>query len=79
MNFDSLNLNNKKSIRREQQGCVGKVDFSMEKPFLLFNVANKAIRNKVNLNYWNESANLGDCLSPIIVNYILERKGINPK
>ena len=33
--------------------------------------------NKVNLEYWEHAKNLGDCLSPIIVNWLLEKKGLS--
>lgn len=33
----------------------------------------------VNIEWWDYRTNLGDCLAPIIVNWMLERKGINPE
>lgn len=45
--------------------------FPFRNRFILLNPFMKAKKESVNLNYWNELTNLGDLLSPIIVNYIL--------
>lgn len=45
--------------------------------FLLFNPARKARKGIVNLNYWEDQVNLGDALSPVIVNWCLARKGMS--
>ncbi len=51
--------------------------FPFRNRFILFNVFNKAKKKKVNLNYWNEAPNLGDSISPVIVEYMLSLKNIN--
>lgn len=52
--------------------------FPFRNRFMLFNITNGAKPNRVNLNYWCESNNLGDTLTPIIVNYMLSLQGIDP-
>ena len=37
----------------------------------------KALKNRVNLEWWNYKANIGDVLSPIICNWMLERKNLS--
>ncbi len=34
-------------------------------------------KNRVNLEYWIHAKNLGDCLSPIVVNWLLRKKGMS--
>lgn len=46
--------------------------------FILLNTNRKVLQNTVNLNYWNGVDNLGDALSPIIVNWMLSLKGFLP-
>ena len=36
-----------------------------------------AVPQKVNIEWWNNDINIGDTLSPVICNYLLEKKGIN--
>lgn len=43
--------------------------------FILFS-AKKAVKNQVNLNYWDETKNLGDAICPVIVDYAAGQKGI---
>lgn len=45
--------------------------------FILFNVAARAKKDRVNLNYWWEKPNLGDELSHVIVEYMLSLRNIN--
>lgn len=40
-------------------------------------VMNKAKKNRVNINYWNGKPNLGDAISPVVVEYMLNKKGID--
>lgn len=51
--------------------------FPQRNQFMLFNYSNRARKHRVNLNYWLESENLGDTLSPIIVDYMLSLRGIS--
>lgn len=50
---------------------------------ILYNANRKALKNRVNLHYWlsgettNAIHNLGDELSPIIVDYVLKLKGLS--
>lgn len=44
---------------------------------LLFDLTKKAKKNQVNLNYWNEAANVGDAISPVVVEHMLKIKGIS--
>lgn len=37
----------------------------------------KADRNRVNLEYWNFSENLGDLLAPVVTGWMLERLGLS--
>lgn len=43
--------------------------------FILFS-AKKAVKNQVNLNYWDETKNLGDAICPVIVDYAAQQNGI---
>ena len=66
-----LNLDNK----------YKRLSISIMKPFanhfILLNPRNRAKKNRVNLNYWNGKPNLGDAISPVIVNYMLEKRKMN--
>ena len=44
--------------------------------FRLLNPLNKALPNRVNLNYWDGKPNLGDAISPVIVEHLLSKKGL---
>ena len=44
--------------------------------FILLNHQKKAKRNCVNVDYW-DGANLGDAISPVVVNYMLRQKGLS--
>lgn len=45
--------------------------------FILLNPWDRAINNRVNLDYWKESKNLGDAISPLIVEHVLEEAGFS--
>ncbi len=45
--------------------------------FILLNPFNRVKRNKVNLNYWDEKPNLGDAISPVIVEHLLRKKKLS--
>jgi len=45
--------------------------------FILLNPRCKAIKNKVNLNFWDGKPNLGDAISPIVVEYMLGLKNLS--
>ena len=37
----------------------------------------KALRNQVNLEYWHAKTNIGDTLSPVVVNWMLQRNNLS--
>lgn len=78
MRTDSLNIKIKSILSQNVKKVLIKTMFPWRNSFILFNLSNKAKNNKVNLGYWDESVNLGDTLSPIIVNHMLSLKGISP-
>lgn len=78
MNTNKLNLKIKRILGDTSKKIIFKLMFPFRNKFLLFNFTNIAKKNHVNLNYWMESDNLGDTLTPIIVNYILGLRGIDP-
>ena len=43
--------------------------------FILFSTK-RAKRNQVNLNYWEETKNLGDAICPVIVDYAAQQSGV---
>lgn len=51
------------------------ITFKLNNKFILFS-SEKAKKNRVNVNYWKDVKNLGDVLSPIIVNEVLKTKNI---
>lgn len=50
--------------------------FKINNKIILYS-AEKAMPNRVNLNYWSEVKNLGDAISPVIVNYVAKRNNID--
>lgn len=78
MRTDNLNLKLKRIMGDNMKKMLIKLLFPFRNSFILFNVSNRAKNNKVNLNYWSESSNLGDALSPVIVDYMLSLKNISP-
>lgn len=78
MNTNKLNIRVKKILGNTSKKIIFKLMFPFRNHFLLLNFTNIAKKNNVNLNYWLESDNLGDTLTPIIVNYLLKRKNIDP-
>lgn len=79
MNTNAFNLYLKKIFGTHIKKVIIFCLFSQRNRFKLFNFSDRAQNNQVNLNYWWESHNLGDTLSPVIVNYLLSLRGINPK
>ena len=77
MRTDKMNLKLKQIMGRNAKIIVTRLLFPFRNQFILFNISNRAKANHVNLNYWDESENLGDVLSPIIVCYMLSLKGID--
>lgn len=45
--------------------------------FILLDPKNKVQNNRVNLNYWDGKPNLGDAISPLIVNHMLEKHSLS--
>ena len=78
MRTDKLNLAIKKVMGDSSKKLLTKLLFPLRNDFILFNVSNRAKDRQVNLDYWNESNNLGDILSPVVVNYMLGLKNIKP-
>lgn len=79
MRTDKLNLKLKQIMGERVKKMLIKLLFPWRNKFILFNISNRAKSNCVNLNYWSESKNLGDLLSPIIVNYMLSLKKVPPE
>jgi pyruvyltransferase len=77
MDTNKINLKLKKIIGIRAKKIIIYFLFPRRNNFLLFNYMNRAKDKKVNLNYWLESSNLGDALSPIIVDYMLSLKGLS--
>lgn len=77
MNSGELNV----SIKRLLGDAPKRMLFRAMKPFangfILLNPWDRAKKNRVNLNYWNELKNLGDAISPVIVEHLLEEKNLS--
>ena len=78
MRTDKLNLAIKKVMGESSKKVLMKLLFPFRNNFILFNISNRAKNEQVNLDYWEESNNLGDTLSPVVVNYMLGLKKIKP-
>ena len=78
MRTDKLNLAIKKVMGESSKKILMKLLFPFRNNFILFNISNRAKDERVNLDYWDESNNLGDTLSPVVVNYMLGLRNINP-
>ena len=78
MRTDKLNLAIKKVMGESSKKVLMKLLFPFRNNFILFNISNRAKNEQVNLDYWDESNNLGDTLSPVVVNYMLGLKKIKP-
>lgn len=76
MNTNKLNLKIKEVLGECPKKILMKFLFPFRNRFMLFNVTNFAKKDRVNLDYWLESDNLGDTLTPVIVNYMLSKKNI---
>lgn len=72
MRTDKLNLAIKKVMGESSKKILMKLLFPFRNNFILFNISNRAKEGRVNLDYWDESNNLGDTLSPVVVNYMLD-------
>ena len=77
MRTDKLNLAVKSVLGDGVKKLLVKVLFPWRNNFILFNVSNRAQNNRVNIDYWDESNNLGDTLSPIVVEYMLKQQGLS--
>lgn len=76
MRIDRINLALKKIMGDSTKKILVKVLFPFRNRFILFNVTNHSKKNRINLNYWHEDNNLGDTLSPVVVNYLISLKGL---
>lgn len=77
MRTDELNVKVKSRLGNKSKKFLAKLLYPSRNSYILFNVSNRAKSKRVNLNYWSESENLGDLLSPVIVDYMLAQKGIS--
>ena len=77
MKKENINIKIKRVLGDNAKKIIIKILFPFRNKFVLFNIRNKARKNQVNINYWGEAPNLGDSISPVIVRYMLEKKGIN--
>lgn len=73
---DKINLVLKQYMGNSLKKVLVSLLHPFRNQFILFNVPNRAKNNRVNLDYWSESDNLGDTLAPIIVNHMMDKKGI---
>lgn len=55
------------------------VCFPFRNRFILFDLFRKSKKKQVNLNWWNRTSNLGDAISPIVVEYMLSLRNISSK
>lgn len=79
MRTDRLNLRFKKILGENEKKFLIFLLYPFRNKFILFNVSNRAKPNRINIDYWSESDNLGDTLGPLIVRYMLDKKNINPE
>lgn len=77
LDYGQLNMKVKKKLGEGGKAFISRIIFPWRNKFCLYNIFKKAKKNKVNLNYWSESANLGDALAPIILNHMLEQRNID--
>ena len=77
MRTDKFNLKIKKIMNEKIKRKLIKFIFPWRNCFILFNLSNRAKKNQVNLNYWDDTDNLGDTLSPVIVNYMLSLRDVS--
>lgn len=77
MRTDKLNLRIKNILGDNAKKLLIKILFPWRNHFILFNISNHAINNRVNIDYWDEANNLGDSLSPVIVEYMVKQKGMH--
>jgi len=77
MRTDKGNLLIKKILSDNIKFILSKALHPFRNGFILYNISNRAQKGKVNLNYWDEAYNLGDTLSPIVVQYMLDKKGLD--
>lgn len=76
MKKGKINITLKKLLGEKVKKILIIFLFPFRNRFILFNVFNKAKKNIVNLDYWSEAPNLGDSISPVIVEYMLSLKNI---
>ena len=76
MKKGKINITLKKMLGEKVKKILIIFLFHFRNRFILFKVFNKAKKNIVNLDYWSEAPNLGDSISPVIVEYMLSLKNI---
>lgn len=69
----------KKLIPKSTKNLILPFVWPFRNKFLLFDLSKKTKKNQVNLNYWSEAANVGDAISPVVVEHMLKIKGINSR
>lgn len=77
MNSGELNVKVKRYLGDTPKRLLFKAMKPFANGFILLNPWERAVNNRVNLNYWKESKNLGDAISPLIVEHILEKAGLS--
>ena len=76
-------MNKKKQVGVKQRigSLPKKILFHLLKPlankYVLLQPGVRAKQNRVNLNYWSESPNLGDAISPVVVEHLLNSRGFS--
>ena len=76
MSPGELNVALKQSLGEAPKRLLFKVIKPFANGFILLNPWDRVKRNRVNLDYWRESKNLGDAISPVIVEHLLKEKGM---
>ena len=78
MKANRLNLKLEEILGEGSKKMLMMILFTFCNKSMLFNVTNFAKKDRVNLDYWLESDNLGDTLTPVIVNHLLAKRNIDP-
>lgn len=79
MNSGELNVSIKKLLGDVPKRMLFRAMKPFANGFILLNPWDRAKKNRVNLDYWNELKNLGDAISPVIVEHLLKEKSLSLK
>lgn len=77
MNSGELNVKIKRLLGEMPKRALFRAMRPFANGFILLNPWDRVRRNHVNLDYWKESSNLGDALSPIIVEHLIKERGMS--